>query len=205
MTSRLGRRPVGGPDTRETILTAARELFAERGFDRTTMRGVAARAQVDPALIHHFFGTKDGLLTAVLELPMDPAELLGDLGGDPDRAGEELVRRALGVWERDAGTRERMVALLRTGLAHDHAAELLRDLLSRTILAAIQRSVVPDQPALRAALVGTQMSGLLLGRYLLRIPAVADASVEELALAVGPTIQRYLTGRLDLGRGATSS
>lgn len=203
--SRLGRRPVGGPDTRETILTAARELFADRGFDRTTMRAVAARAQVDPALIHHFFGTKDGLLTAVLELPMDPVELLGDLGGDPERAGEELVRRALGVWERDPETRERMVALLRTGLSHDQAATLLRDLLSRTILAAVQRSVAPDQPALRAGLVGTQMGGLLLARYLLRIPAVADASVDELALAVGPTIQRYLTGRLEPDRSASTS
>ena len=197
--SRLGRRPVGGPDTRETILTAARELFADRGFDRTTMRAVAARAEVDPALIHHYFGTKDGLLRAVLELPMDPAELLGDLGGDPEHAGEELVRRVLGAWEADAETSQRMVALLRTGLSHDQAAVVLRDLLGRTILAVVQRSVAPDQPTLRAALVGTQMGGLVLGRYLLRFPTVADATVEELVRAVGPTIQRYLTGRLDAG------
>ncbi len=203
--SRLGRRPVGGPDTRETILGAARELFADRGFERTTMRAVAARAEVDPALIHHYFGTKDGLLTAVLELPMDPVELLGDLGDDPDRAGEELVRRALGVWERDPETRERMVALLRTGLSHDEAATVLRDLLGRTVLAVIQRSVAPDQPTLRAALVGTQMGGMLLGRYLLRLPAVADATVDELAVAVGPTIQRYLTGELDAASGGTAS
>lgn len=203
--SRLGRRPVGGPDTRETILGAARELFADRGFERTTMRAVAARAEVDPALIHHYFGTKDGLLTAVLELPMDPVELLGDLGDDPDRAGEELVRRALGFWERDPETRERMVALLRTGLSHDGAATVLRDLLGRTVLAVIQRSVAPDRPTLRAALVGTQMGGMLLGRYLLRLPAVADATVEELAVAVGPTIQRYLTGELDAASGGTAS
>lgn len=196
---RLGRRPVGGPDTREAIVDAARQLFAERGFDRTTMRAVAAKAGVDPALIHHYFGTKDGLLTAVLELPMDPVALLGDLGGDPERAGEELVRRILGFWEGEPGARERMVALLRTGLSHDQSAALLRDLLGRTILAALERSVAPDRPRLRAALIGTQMGGMLLGRYLLRVPGVAEASVEELALALGPTIQHYLTGRLDAG------
>ncbi|MDA8436919.1 MAG: TetR family transcriptional regulator [Actinomycetales bacterium] len=194
---RLGRRPVGGPDTREAILAAGRELFAERGFDRTTMRAVAAKAEVDPALIHHYFGTKEGLLTAVLELPMDPVALLGDLGGDPERAGDELVRRVLGFWEDAPETRERMVALLRTGLSHDTSAALLRDLLGRTILAALERSVAPDRPRLRAALIGTQMGGMLLARYLLRVPGVAEATVDELALALGPTIQRYLTGSLD--------
>lgn len=194
---RLGRRPVGGPDTRDAILTAGRELFAERGFDRTTMRAVAARAEVDPALIHHYFGTKDGLLTAVLELPMDPVALLGDLGGDPEHAGDELVRRVLGFWEDAPETRDRMVALLRTGLSHDESAALLRDLLGRTILAALERSVAPDRPRLRAALIGTQMGGMLLARYLLRVPGVAEATVEELALALGPTVQRYLTGPLD--------
>jgi AcrR family transcriptional regulator len=163
------------------------------------MRAVAAKAGVDPALIHHYFGTKDGLLTAVLELPMDPVALLGDLGGDPERAGEELVRRILGFWEGEPGAREQMVALLRTGLSHDRSAAMLRDLLGRTILAALERSVAPDRPRLRAALIGTQLGGMLLGRYLLGVPGVAEASVEELALALGPTIQRYLTGRLDAG------
>jgi len=194
--ARLGRRPDGGPDTREAILAAARDLFAANGFDRTTIRAVATRAEVDPALVHHYFGTKDQLLAASLELPMDPVALLGDLGGDPERAGEELVRRVLGLWESDPETRRRLVALLRTGISHDHAAALLRDLFGRTILAVLQGFVVADRPDLRAALAGTQLGGLILGRYLVGVPAVADASVEELVAVVGPGVQRYLTGPL---------
>ena len=194
--ARLGRRPDGGPDTREAILAAARDLFAANGFDRTTIRAVATRAEVDPALVHHYFGTKDQLLAASLELPMDPVALLGDLGGDPERAGEELVRRVLGLWESDPETRRRLVALLRTGISHDHAAALLRDLFGRTILAVLQGFVVADRPDLRAALAGTQLGGLILGRYLVGVPAVADASVEDLVAVVGPGVQRYLTGPL---------
>ena len=194
--ARLGRRPDGGPDTREAILAAARDLFAANGFDRTTIRAIGTRAEVDPALVHHYFGTKDQLLAASLELPMDPVALLGDLGGDPERAGEELVRRVLGLWESDPETRRRLVALLRTGISHDHAAALLRDLFGRTILAVLQGFVVADRPELRAALAGTQLGGLILGRYLVGVPAVADASVEELVAVVGPGVQRYLTGPL---------
>jgi alpha-beta hydrolase superfamily lysophospholipase len=83
---------------------------------------------------------------------------------------------------------------MRTGLSHDHAAELLRDLFGRTILAVLRNHVVADRPELRAALAGTQMGGLILGRYLVGVPAVANASVDELVAAVGPSVQRYLTG-----------
>ena len=197
MTRPLGRRPDGGPDTRAAILTAARELFAENGFERTTMRAVAARAEVDPALIHHYFGTKDQLLAASLELPIDPVALLGDLGGNPEHAGEELVRRVLGIWEGDPETRARLVALLRTGLSHDHAAALLRDLFGRTILAVLRRFVAADQPELRAALAASQVGGLILGRYLVGVPALADATLDQLVAAVGPSVQRYLTGSID--------
>ena len=196
--ARLGRRPDGGPDTREAILAAARDLFAVNGFDRTTIRAVATRAGVDPALVHHYFGTKDQLLAASLDLPMDPVAVLGDLADDPEHAGAELVRRVLGLWEGDPETRRRLIALMRTGLSHDHAAALLRDLFGRTILLVLQGFVAGDRPELRAALAGTQMGGLILGRYLVGVPAVANASVDELVAAVGPTVQRYLTGPLDL-------
>lgn len=94
-----GRRPAGGSDTREAILTATGELFAEVGFERATMREVATRAGVDPALIHHYFTNKDGVLAAALALPVDPAALLAGLDKDPDHAGQAIVRRVLGVWE----------------------------------------------------------------------------------------------------------
>ncbi len=191
-----GRRPAGGSDTREAILTAAGELFAEVGFERATMREVATRASVDPALIHHYFINKDGLLAAALALPVDPAALLAGLDKDPDRAGAAIVRRALRVWEADPQTRRRMLALMRVGLSHEHAAGVLRDLLGSTILTAMARVVAEDDRPLRAALVGTQMGGLLLGRYLLGIPAVRDATPEQLVVAIGPVIQHYLTGPL---------
>lgn len=189
-----GRRPAGGSDTREAILAAAGELFARIGFERTTMREVASRAGVDPALIHHYFTNKDGLLAAALALPVDPAALLAGLDKDPEHAGREIVRRVLGMWESDQETRRRLLALMRVGLAHEHAAGVLRDLLGRTILAAVARVVAEDDRPLRAALVGTQMGGLLLGRYLLGIPAVRDATPQQLVAAIGPVIQHYLTG-----------
>ena len=189
-----GRRPVGGPDTRQVILTAAGELFAELGFERTTMRAVAAWADVDPALIHHYFGNKEGLLAAALVLPVDPAALLAGLDADPEHAGEAVVRRVLGFWDTDPETRRLLLGLLRVGLSHEYAAGVLRDLLGRTILAAVGRVVADDHQSLRAALVGTQMGGLLLGRYVLGIPGVRDATPDELAVAVGPVVQHYLTG-----------
>jgi AcrR family transcriptional regulator len=189
-----GRRPTGGSNARDEILTAAGALFAELGFERTTMRAVAARADVDAALIHHYFGNKEGLLAAALALPVDPAALLAGLDEDPEHAGEAVVRRVLGVWEADPETRRRLLALIRVGLSHEHAAGVLRDLLGRTILTALASMVANDHQALRAALVGTQMGGLLLGRYVLGIPAVRDATSEQLVAAIGPVLQHYLTG-----------
>jgi AcrR family transcriptional regulator len=192
-----GRRPGGGNDTREQILTAAGELFSELGFERTTMRAVAARADVDAALIHHYFVNKEGLLAAALVLPVDPAALLAGLNKDPAHAGEAVVRRVLGVWEADPQTRRHLLGLIRVGLSHEYAAGVLRDLLGRTILTALARVVADDRQPLRAALVGTQIGGLLLGRYVLGIPGVRDATPEELALAIGPVIQHYLNGPID--------
>jgi len=191
-----GRRPVGGPDAREQILTAAGELFAELGFERTTMRGVAARADVDPSLIHHYFVNQEGLLSATLVFPVDPGALLAGLDKDPEHAGEGVVRRVLGLWEADPEIRRRLLGLIRVGLSHEYAAGLLRDLLGRTVLTALASVVADDQRPLRAALAGTQMAGLLQGRYVLGIPAIRDATPEQLALTIGPVLQHYLTGPL---------
>src|SRR5262249_52259952 len=130
-----GRRPLGSPDARQAVQDAARELFSERGFERTTMRAVAARAGVDPALIYHYFGDKDGLLLAALQPPADAATALAGLAAAADRAGEELVRRLIGLWEDRPDVREQMVAILRTALSHDRASRLLRDILGSFILA----------------------------------------------------------------------
>lgn len=191
-----GRRPAGAPDAREQILLAARARFAEVGFERTTMRAVARGANVDPSLIHHYFGDKEGLLVAALVLPVDAEQVLAGVDADPAHAGEAIIERVLGVYDSDAGNRARLLGLVRVGLSHEVASAALRDLLGRTVLTAVTRVVAPDHRELRASLVGTQVGGMILGRYLLGVPALRDVPAEQLVSAVGPTLQRYLTGPL---------
>ncbi len=194
--ARRGRPPAGGPDTREAILAAARELFAERGYATTTMRAVAGRAGVDPALIHHYFGTKDGLLEQALTLPVDPARVLAGVQADPEHLGEQVVRRVLTAWDAPHA-QTRLVALLRIAMSHERGAELLRELITRSVLHVVQSHTDPDRSLLRASLAASQLGGIAMGRYLLKVPALADADVDDLAALVGPTIQRYLTEPLD--------
>jgi AcrR family transcriptional regulator len=198
-----GRRPKGSPDARRAVLDAALELFAERGFERTTMRAVGTRAGVNPALIYHYFGDKDGLLAAAIEPPVDLTAALARIGDDPGRAGEEVIRRVIDLWDNRPAIRERMLAMLRTALSHDHAAGLLRDMLSSWLLRALGDVLADDQRELRTALIGSHMGGLMLARYLLKVPGAAAASPEELVHAAGPTIQRYLTGALAPGGEAS--
>jgi AcrR family transcriptional regulator len=194
-----GRRPLGSPDARRAVLDAARELFAELGFERTTMRAVAARAGVDPALIYHYFGDKDGLLFATLQPPVDAATVFAGLAGAADRTGEELVRRLISLWEERPEIREQMTVILRTGLSHDRASRLLRDILSSFILAALGDVLAADRRELRVAHIRSHIGGLMHARYILKVPGAAAASPEDLVQAVGPTVQRYLTGDLSLG------
>src|SRR4030095_14833812 len=125
-------------------LPVARDLFSELGFDRTTIRAVAARAGVDPALIHHYYGNKDGLLAATLTPPAAAAQLLTGTFDDPDKAGEESVRRVINVWETHLEVREQMLAMLRAGLSHEHAAAMLREMHRAFVLAAIGGVVAGD-------------------------------------------------------------
>lgn len=191
-----GRPRAGSTDNRSLVLAAARELFSELGFDRTTMRAVAARAGVDPALIHHYYGNKDGLLAATLTPPAAAAQLLTGAFDDPDNAGEELVRRVIDVWETHLEVREQMAAMLRTGLSHEHAAALLRDTHRTFVLAAVGDVVADDRREFRAALIGCHLAGLLLARYLLKVPGLTAATPAELVATVGPVIQHYLTGAI---------
>ncbi|MBQ1073049.1 TetR family transcriptional regulator [Micromonospora sp. C31] len=196
MARRTGRRP-GNPDTRQAILDAARAAFAERGFDGASIRAVAAAAQVDPALVHHYFGSKDRLFLAAMHAPVDPAELLPSvLAGDRAGLGERLVRTFLGVWDSPAGTAG--VALLRSAVSNEWTARLLREFLVTQVLRRVldQLDVDPAELPLRGSLVASQMIGLAVMRYVVRLEPVASAAPETLVTAVGPTVQRYLTGDL---------
>jgi AcrR family transcriptional regulator len=199
MARRTGRRP-GNPDTREAILTAARAMFAERGFDAASIRSIATVAGVDPALVHHYFGSKEELFRATVSIPVDPAELVPRvLAGGRDEVGERLVRTFLTVWDSPVGTAA--VALLRSAMSNQWTARLLREFLVTQILRRVveQLDLDPAELPLRGALVATQIAGLAMMRYVIHLEPVASASPDTLAATIGPTVQRYLTGPLGAG------
>ncbi|MEO6413764.1 MAG: TetR family transcriptional regulator [Pedococcus sp.] len=191
-----GRRP-GGVDTRQAIVEAARVDFAEQGYDGTSLRGIARRAEVDPALVHHYFGGKPQLFAAVMDIPADPAALISAVVDGPrDQVGEALVRTFLAVWDSPDG-RQRFQALMRAAVTHDEATRMLREFLTREVFGRVVRALAADgEPSadleLRAGLAASQMVGLAMMRYIVEFPAVVDAEHDELAALVGPTIQRYL-------------
>ncbi|RIV38348.1 TetR/AcrR family transcriptional regulator [Micromonospora radicis] len=196
MARRTGRRP-GNPATRDAILDAARAAFAQRGFDASTIRAIAASAGVDPALVHHYFGNKDQLFLAAMQAPVDPRELLPKvLAGDRDGLGERLVRMFLTVWDSPAGTAG--VALLRSAVSNEWTARLLREFLATQVLRRVldHLDVDPAELPLRGSLVATQLIGLAMMRHVVRLEPVASATPESLVALVGPTVQRYLTGDL---------
>jgi AcrR family transcriptional regulator len=193
---RSGRRP-GNPDTREAILTAARRIFAEKGFDKASIRAIATDAGVDPALVHHYFGTKDKLFLATINAPIDPTKLIPQaLEGPLEEAGERLVRMMLSVWDSPAGAAA--VTLLRSAMSNDWTARLMREFVVTQVLRRAVTVLVldPAEAPLRTALVASQISGLAVTRYVLKVEPLASAPAEVLVAAIGPTVQRYLTGDL---------
>jgi AcrR family transcriptional regulator len=200
---RTGRRP-GKPDTREAILAAAREAFAEQGYDSASIRAIAIGARVDPALVHHYFGTKEQLFLATVQPPVDPAELIPKvLAGDPDGLGRRLAETFLSVWEHPVSG-PAFEALLRRAFANRVWARLVREFFAvQVIRRAMQHLgtiVDPAQVPLRANLVASQLFGLAVTRYVLRFEPLASTPQEAVVAAVAPTLQRYLTGDLT-GRG----
>jgi AcrR family transcriptional regulator len=192
-TSR-GRRP-GAPDTRAEVLAAARTSFAEKGFRGTTIRAVAASAGVDPALVHHYFGTKDDLFLAALEMPVDPRELLAPvIAQGPDGVGERLVRTLLSVWD-DPEIQVRLLVVVRSVLSED-GATLLKDGFIPVVVGPVLAQVVPDRPEVRVPLVASQVIGLIVTRYLIALPPMADMPAEDVVARIGPVIQHYLTDDL---------
>ena len=190
---RAGGRRKGTTTTRDAILEAARSLFATRGYDGTTIRGIATSAGVDPALVHHFFGSKDDLFLNVLEVPETVMAGIPPLvASDPGNAGEHLTRFYLGLYE-SSDTRAAMLTAIRSAVQHDDAARILRESVTARLFAAVA-GVLPDHAELRMSLAMSHLTGLAIGRYVFAIPPVADLSVDELVTWVGPTVQRYLTG-----------
>lgn len=188
-------RPRGGSDARARILAAATEEFAERGYDAATMRGIAMRAGVDPALLHHYFGTKADLFTETVGAPLRPdLEIPRLLAGDRDRLGESIVGYVLGKFEQP-DVRKRGVMLLRTAVGNKLATPMLAGFLARELLARIAAEIGGDDAELRASLAASQIAGMLIARYVLKLPGIASAPPEELVRRIGPVVQGYLTSR----------
>lgn len=194
--SRRGRRG-GATETRDHILEVARRLFAEHGFEGTSLRQVARTAGVDPAMIHHFFRGKDELFALSVELPADPEQMLaGMAGSDPGERAELIVRTVLRMWESPA--QPGLLAFLRGTIGSRAKTALLRDMVARRIISRIMAGVpgTPQEVAVRGNLVATQMVGLVMVRYVVRLEPLASLSAEEVVRLTAPNVQRYLTGLL---------
>ena len=191
MTRRTGRRP-GDADTRGDILVVARRRFARDGYDATSLRGIAREAEVDPALVHHYFAGKAQLFEAALALPFDaPSVVAHVLDGPVDGVGERLARTFLQVW--DGPGSEHLEALLRSAAANEHAARMLREFMTDAVLREIAGSLDADEPELRAGLCAAQLVGVALLRRVLHFDALVTPDAEELIRWLAPTLQRYLT------------
>ncbi|MFD5277387.1 TetR family transcriptional regulator [Pseudarthrobacter sp. NPDC058362] len=196
MTAARGRRS-GTTASRDHILEAARRLFAEHGFEGTSLRQVARSAGVDPAMVHHFFAGKDELFALSIELPADPEQVLsGVVDADPEKRGELVVRAVLRLWESPA--QPGLLAFIRGTLGSKAKTTLLREMVTRTIINRIIAGLPgsPGELALRGNLVATQMVGLMMVRYVVRLEPLASTPAEEVVQLVAPNVQRYLTGAL---------
>jgi AcrR family transcriptional regulator len=196
--ARAGRRR-GNPDTRATILVAAQSEFAEKGFDRVSMRGIAKAAGVDPSLMYHYFGSKDDVLLASLDVPFDPREVIPALTRDGVAGlGNRIASRFLAIWD-DPANQTRLVTVVRASMSSAAAQDLLTNGVARMILRPIREAIATPEAELRTSFVASQLLGLAVARYVLRLEPLASAPSEVVSAAVGPTLQRYLDGDVSSG------
>ncbi|MFJ2059666.1 TetR family transcriptional regulator [Streptomyces sp. NPDC087908] len=182
-----------GPGARERILEAARAQFAERGYDKTSVRGIAKAAGVDAALVHHYFGTKDEVFAAAIEVSFEPATVVPAIVGGPrETIGERLARFFIGVWENPV-SRAPLLAIVRSALTHEAAAKVLRTFVLRRLLERIADELDVPDPRFRAELAASHMIGIAILRYVIQVEPLASVDPEEIVAMVAPTLQRYLT------------
>jgi AcrR family transcriptional regulator len=185
---------VGDSGTRQAVLEAARRQFSTMGYDRTTMRSVAAEAGVDQKLVAYFFGSKHALFVAASRLPFDPAAAIPEIiGGDPAGIGERLARLIVGMLE-DPETGDRLIGLVRAAAAEPEAARAVRDLFTREIWAPAADHIPATRPELAVGLVAAQVLGLVMVRYVIRSEPLASLPADAVVAAMAPTLQRLLGG-----------
>ncbi|MGW0844968.1 TetR/AcrR family transcriptional regulator [Streptomyces sp. NPDC002787] len=195
---RRGRPPrtesADTPATRDRILTAAREEFAERGYDKTSVRAIAKAAGVDSALVHHYFGTKDQVFEAAVEVAFAPVLGARDsvLEGPLDGVGERLVRTIFGFWENPV-TRKPLLAIVRSAVNHEAAATVFRRLVATQLLYRIAHRLDLPDAELRAELAAAQLVGVAMLRYVIKVEPLASADPEQIIRRVAPVVQAHLT------------
>ena len=196
MSTSRGRRP-GNVDTRAEIVDAARAVFAEDGYGEVSMRAIARRADVDPALVHHYFDDKAALFIATMDLPLDPREIKDEVeaGGF---SGELLVERFLAQWERGSGPGSpAFVSLVQAMAASVEVADNMRQFVSESVGLHGAPDDSEETKSRRRSLVSSQLLGIAWTRYVMRMEPMASASRAEVARWAGPAIDRYATGSLD--------
>jgi len=195
-TRRRGRPPrTESAGTRERILDAAREEFSERGYEKTSVRGIAKAAGVDPALVHHYFGTKEQVFEAAVEVALVPALKARDtvLVAPLDDVGERMTRFLFGLWENPA-TRKPLLAVVRSAVTNEVAAAVFRRLVASQLLRRIAGEIDAPDAELRAELAAAQLVGIAMMRYVIKIEPIASADLERIVARVAPVVQGHLTG-----------
>ncbi|MFE2419528.1 TetR family transcriptional regulator [Streptomyces hokutonensis] len=193
---RRGRPPrTEAADTRDRILAAAREEFSERGYEKTSMRGIAKAAGVDSALVHHYFGTKDQVFAAAIEVAFAPAANAPDAvaEGPLDGVGERLTRFIFGVWENPA-TRKPLLAVVRSAVNNEAAAAVFRRLVVSQVLGRVAAQLELPDAELRAELAAAQLVGTAMLRYVIKVEPLASADPEQIIARIAPVVQGHLTG-----------
>lgn len=194
--TRSGRRP-GKPDTRQDILAVARDTFAAVGFTKASIRRIAATAGVDPALVHHYFGSKDELFLATVQVQINPRQIVEQLvAGGVEGLGTRMIAAILQEWDSPAGAS--LIAALRTAVGDPGPRRALTQFVTTEIIGRVLRTLDHSEAEaeLRGGLLASQILGVVIGRYVLGLPALATMDREVLIATVGPTVQHYLTGPL---------
>ncbi|ATL29533.1 TetR/AcrR family transcriptional regulator [Streptomyces formicae] len=184
-----------GPATRDRILEAARGEFSAHGYEKTSVRAIAKAAGVDPALVHHYFGTKEQVFEAAVTATFAPAlEAPAAIEEGPlDDVGERLTRFVFGIWENPA-TRAPLLAVVRSAVNNDTAAAVFRRLVATQLLSRVARRLDLPDAELRAELAAAQLVGIAMLRYVIKVEPLASASVEQIVARVAPVVQGHLTG-----------
>ncbi|SNX63070.1 TetR family transcriptional regulator [Streptomyces sp. TLI_55] len=196
VTARKRGRPprTESADTRDRILAAARAEFSERGYEKTSVRGIAKAAGVDSALVHHYFGTKEQVFEAAVEVAFAPALIERDtvLDGPVEDIGERMTHVIFGLWENPV-TRTPLLAIVRSAVNNEAAATVFRRLVSTQLLRRIAGELDAPDAELRAELAAAQLVGIAMLRYVIKVEPLASADVEQIIARVAPVVQGHLT------------